>query len=82
MTYVNSVVLVAAHFGSTALIMALGTGYSLIKFPAVSLTLRVTPRLMVCRRRQAPSVETEDTVDGGRSGGSRPPGGDGLREGG
>lgn len=28
---------------------------------------------MVCRRRQAPSVEVEDTVEAGREGGSRPP---------
>lgn len=32
-TYVNSVVFVAAHLGSTALETALGTGYSLMKFP-------------------------------------------------
>lgn len=43
-----------------------------MKFPFVNLTLRVTPRLMVCRRRHPdsiPFVEVE-TVDNGRSYGS------------
>lgn len=42
-----------------------GTGYSAIKFPCVSLTLRVTPRLIVCRLLHAlsmPFVDVE-TVD-------------------
>ena len=66
-TYVNSDVLVAAHLGSTAFRIAVGTTYSVTKLPLVSLTLRVTPRLMVWRRRQAPSVD-EDTADPGLDG--------------
>ena len=62
-------VLVCDHFASMALCTGVGTGYSVMKFPLVSLTLRVTPRLMVWRRRQAVSApfDIDDTVDIGRA---------------
>ena len=46
-----------------------GTGYSAMKLPFVSLTLRVTPRLIVCRRLQEDSTPEEavEMVDMGRS---------------
>jgi hypothetical protein len=46
-THENSVVLVCAYLASMALCTGVGTGYSVMKLPFVSLTLRVTPRLMV-----------------------------------
>ncbi len=69
MTHENSVVWVDAYLASTALNTGVGTAYSAMKFPLVSLTLRVTPRLMVWRRRHAlstPFVDV-DMTDGGRA---------------
>jgi hypothetical protein len=43
----NSVVFVPDHFASMALWTGVGTGYSAMKLPLVSLTLRMTPRLMI-----------------------------------
>ena len=63
--YENSVVFTEDHFDSIAENTGVGTGYSAMKFPWVSLTLRVTPRLIVCLRLHAlsmPFVEAE-TVD-------------------
>ena len=62
-TYENSVLLADVYLDSVAVRMGVGTGYSAIKLPWVSLTFLVTPRLMVWRRRQADSapVETEAT---------------------
>jgi hypothetical protein len=61
-------VFVLAHLASTALKTGVGTGYWVMKLPLVSWTLRVTPRLIVCRRLQAFSVPPleEDTVEEGR----------------
>ena len=47
----NSVVFVDVYFSSIAVKTGVGTQYSAMKFPFVSLTLPVLPRLMVCRRR-------------------------------
>ena len=65
----NSVEFVFAHFASTALLTGVGTGYSVMKLPFTSLTLRVTPRLMVCRRRHADSTpeDSDDATDIGRA---------------
>lgn len=66
-TYENSVLLVDFHLSSTAFKIGVGTGYSAMKLPWVSLTLRVTPRLMVWRRRHAlstPLVDVETTEEG------------------
>lgn len=66
--YENSVEFVEAYLASMALCTGVGTGYSATKLPLVSLTLRVTPRLIVWRRRHAlstPLVEV-DTTDAGR----------------
>ena len=60
-------VFVEDHLASIAEKTGVGTGYSVMKFPLVSLTFRVTPRLMVCRRLHAlstPLVEV-DTTDPG-----------------
>jgi hypothetical protein len=54
--YENSVVFMEDHFDSIAENTGVGTGYSVIKCPWVSLTLRVTPRLIVCLRLHALSV--------------------------
>lgn len=71
-THENSVELFAFHLGSIALETAVGTTYSVMKLPLVSLTLRVTPRLIVWRRRQAVSVlfEPLDAIEAGRAYGS------------
>ena len=56
-THENSVVLVfEVHLLSMAEYTGVGTGYSVMKLPFVSLTFLVTPRLMVWRRRQAVST--------------------------
>jgi hypothetical protein len=63
----NSVVLVDVHLSSMALKTGVGTAYSATKFPWVSLTLRVLPRLIVCRLLHAlsmPFVEVETTEPG------------------
>jgi len=72
MTYENSVVLVLEYLASVALKTGVGTWYSAMKLPLVSLTLRVTPRLIVCRRLQAESTPdvTVEMVDSGRTYGS------------
>ena len=46
-----------------------GTGYSVMKLPLVSLTLRVTPRLIVCRRLHWDSTPADDVeaTDRGRA---------------
>ena len=54
----NSVVDFDEYCFSVAFRMAVGTGYSAIKLPLVSLTLRVTPRLIFCLR---PQLETESS---------------------
>lgn len=55
-----------------ALCTGVGTGYSAMKLPFVSLTLRVTPRLIVWRRLQAVSTPfvLDDVEDRGRAYGS------------
>ena len=60
--------LVEDHLLSIAENTGVGTAYSAMKFPSVSLTLRVTPRLMVCRRLHAVSMPfvDVDTTDSGR----------------
>jgi len=63
----NSVVFVLDHLDSIALNTGVGTGYSAMKFPLVSFTLRVTPRFIVWRRLQAdstPFVEVDETESG------------------
>ena len=67
-TYVNSDVLVDDHIGSITLRIGTGTGYSAMKLPLVSLTLRVMPRLMVWRPLAllTPFVEV-DKADAGRT---------------
>ena len=71
-TYENSVVLLFFHFSSIAEKMGVGTGYSEMKLPLVSGTLRVTPRLIVCRLLHADStpVDAVETVERGRAYGS------------
>lgn len=69
-THENSVVLVPlVHFGSIALYTGSGTWYSVMKFPFVSLTFLVTPRLIVCLRLQDDSTppETDEATESGRS---------------
>lgn len=66
--YENSVVFVCDHLDSIELNTTVGTGYSLMKFPLTpSLTFLVTPRLIVCLRRQAVSVlaEPEEATERG-----------------
>ena len=60
------------YLSSIALYTGDGTGYSVMKLPFVSLTLRVTPRLIVCLLRHPDSIPfvDVDTVDSGRSYGS------------
>ena len=54
----NSVLLVAPfHLASIALLTGVGTGYSVIKFPLVSLTFLVLPRLIVWRFRHEALTE-------------------------
>lgn len=64
----NSVVFVEAHLASMAEYTGVGTGYSAIKLPCVSGTLRVTPRFIVWRRRHAFSMPLEEveSTDCGR----------------
>ena len=70
-TYENSVVLVCEYLDSMALCTGVGTGYSVMKFPFVSLTFLVTPRLMVWRRRHAVSTPlVDDAAESGRAYGS------------
>lgn len=71
-TYENSVDLLESHFASTAFKTAVGTGYSLIKFPRTNFTFFVTPRLIVCLFLQAVSVPADelDTVEIGLGKGS------------
>ena len=71
-TYENSVVFVDFHLASMALVTGVGTGYSAMKLPRVSLTRLVIPRLIVCLRLHAVSVlfEAVDRTDGGRAYGS------------
>lgn len=55
------------HLVSIAEKTGVGTGYSVMKFPWVSLTLRVTPRLIVCLRLHAvstPLVDVDTTESG------------------
>lgn len=67
-THENSVVFVCEYLASIALYTGVGTGYSVMKLPLVSLTFFVTPRLTVCRLRQAVSTPFEelDTTEFGR----------------
>ena len=56
-THENSVVLVfEVHLLSMAEYTGVGTGYSVMKLPFVSLTFLVTPRLIVCRLLQPLSM--------------------------
>ena len=64
--YLNSVVFVLDHCDAMAEYTGVGTGYSAIKFPCVSLTLRVSPRLIVCLRLQALSRPLVDADMAGR----------------
>jgi hypothetical protein len=70
LAYENSVDFVEDHFVSMALKTGVGAAYSAMKFPCVSFTLRVTPRLMVCRRLHALStpVDDVDMIEPGRAG--------------
>lgn len=67
-THENSVVFVEVYRLSIAEKTGVGTGYSAMKLPCVSLTLRVTPRLIVCRLLQSLSMPLVDveTVEPGR----------------
>jgi hypothetical protein len=58
----NSVVWVAAYTGSMAFLTAVGTGYSAMKLPLVSLTFLTIPRFTacLCLRLQRESRETTD----------------------
>ena len=80
-TYENSVVFVEDHFDSIAEYTGVGTGYSVMKFPWVSLTFLVTPRLMVCLRLHAVSTPLVvfDTIESGLSGASYREGSAGLK---
>lgn len=56
------------HLLSIALYTGPGTGYSVMKLPCVRCTLRVTPRLMVCRRLHPDSIPpVDEAIEAGRS---------------